>query len=124
MNIFHRQIGCAGKHILIVFILVVVAIVSFMLGRLSITPQESNIIVSLPNGDQVAATALQNLSLEDQNKAVEESFVVASKSGAKYHYPWCGGAKTISENNKIIFPTNSAAREAGYEPAKNCKGLE
>lgn len=50
--------------------------------------------------------------------------VVASKSGTKYHYPWCGGANGISEKNKITFESVDAARAAGYTPAGNCKGLE
>jgi len=50
--------------------------------------------------------------------------VVASKSGTKYHYPWCAGANGISEKNKIIFESNEKARAAGYLPAGNCKGLE
>lgn len=50
--------------------------------------------------------------------------VVASKSGTKYHFPWCSGAKTISEKNKIWFDSPEAARVAGYTPAANCKGLK
>lgn len=49
--------------------------------------------------------------------------VVASKSGAKYFFPWCGGAKLIKEENKVWFASADAARAAGYEPAANCKGL-
>lgn len=50
--------------------------------------------------------------------------VVASKSGAKYHFPWCSGAAAISEKNKIVFENAEKARVAGYLPAGNCKGLE
>ena len=54
---------------------------------------------------------------------VAKGKVVASKRGSKYHYPWCSGAKRMSEKNKIWFATIEAARQAGYTPAKNCKGL-
>lgn len=50
--------------------------------------------------------------------------VVASKSGTKYHFPWCAGARSIKDENKIFFESIGAAREAGYAPADNCKGLE
>lgn len=49
--------------------------------------------------------------------------VVASKSGAKYYLPWCGGAKLIKDANKVWFASREAAEAAGYQPAANCKGL-
>jgi methylphosphotriester-DNA--protein-cysteine methyltransferase len=49
---------------------------------------------------------------------------VASKTGKKYHLPWCTGAKNIPENNKIWFNSIDEAKKAGYTPALNCKGLK
>ena len=49
---------------------------------------------------------------------------VASKNGTKYHFPWCSGAKSISEVNKIWFNSVEEARASGYAPAANCKGLK
>lgn len=48
---------------------------------------------------------------------------VASKKGTKYHFPWCPGAKAMSEENKIWFSTQEEAEKAGYTKAANCKGL-
>lgn len=48
---------------------------------------------------------------------------VASKNGAKYHLPTCSSAKRIKEENKIWFNSKQEAEKAGYEPAKNCKGI-
>ena len=48
---------------------------------------------------------------------------VASKNGTKYHFPWCGSAKSIKEENKVWFDTKEAAEAAGYGPASNCPGL-
>ena len=53
-----------------------------------------------------------------------EGGVIASKNGTKYHYPWCSGAQTMKEENKIFFESIAAARAAGYLPAGNCSGLE
>ena len=50
--------------------------------------------------------------------------LVASKTGAKYHFPWCSGAQRISETNKVWFDSVEEARKAGYTPASNCKGLK
>lgn len=49
--------------------------------------------------------------------------VVASKSGTKYYFPWCGTVKRIKEENKVWFASREAAEAAGYEPAANCKGM-
>lgn len=49
--------------------------------------------------------------------------VVASKTGTKYYFPWCGTAKRIKEENKVWFASRAEAEAAGYEPAANCKGL-
>lgn len=48
---------------------------------------------------------------------------VASKTGTKYYLPWCGTANRIKEENKVWFATKAEAEAAGYEPAKNCKGI-
>ena len=49
--------------------------------------------------------------------------LVASKTGTKYYLPWCGSVKRIKEENKVWFASKAEAEAAGYEPAKNCKGL-
>ncbi len=53
----------------------------------------------------------------------EQGKYVASKKGTKYHLPWCGGAKQITEANKIWFVSKEDAEKAGYTPASNCKGI-
>jgi len=55
--------------------------------------------------------------------ATQESNLVASKNGTKYHYTWCSGASTIKEENKVYFASKEEAEKAGYKPAVNCKGL-
>ena len=48
---------------------------------------------------------------------------VGSRISDKYHYPWCSGAKRITEANKVWFNTKEEAERAGYTPAANCPGL-
>jgi hypothetical protein len=70
---------------------------------------------SLPSSGQVRGASITNIPTSTE--------VVASKSGTKYHFPWCSGAKRILPENKITFPSPKEARAAGYSPAANCKGL-
>jgi hypothetical protein len=49
---------------------------------------------------------------------------VASRTGSAYYYPWCAGGENIPPEKQVWFPTATAAQAAGYQPAKNCKGLE
>lgn len=111
-----------------VLIVIGVGIGAFVLGRLSAGEVRTDIRVYMPNTDGVTASAIgaytEYLPSEESPVIPEEGFVVASKEGSKYHFPWCSGATRIKPENKIIFTSNTEAREAGYEPAANCKGLE
>ena len=49
---------------------------------------------------------------------------VASVTGSVYYFPWCGGGKNIPPDMQIWFPTATSAKAAGYQPAKNCKGMQ
>ena len=54
----------------------------------------------------------------------QSEIVVGSRRGSTYHFPWCGGAGAIKEENRMEFSTILLAKEAGYRKAKNCKGLK
>lgn len=122
-------------NLFIALLIVLVGTASFGLGRLSKT--------SLSHGDiriltpqNASANVLGSVSVSENTKSTQPELpenvyvgesggeVVASKSGTKYHYPWCAGAKQISEKNKITFVSIEEARKAGYTPAANCKGLQ
>lgn len=53
----------------------------------------------------------------------EVGVVVGSLNGNVYHLPWCPGAQQMNEENKRWFESVKKAEDAGYIPAKNCKGL-
>jgi hypothetical protein len=116
---------------------ILLAIISFVLGRPVIQGERVPVKVVVPSEAQQALSGSKPVSTEggstesaaaiqSQTTAAERSGeeVVASKNGSKYHYPWCGGAKQISEKNKITFASIAEARAAGYTPAGNCKGLK
>jgi len=113
-------------------LVIVVSFTSFYLGRLSVSGN-----VSLPNNAQQEATIVQGSAKADGKQVANststldsvsgnispEGGYVASKSGTKYHLPWCGSAKQIKEENKVWFATKEEAEKAGYSPASNCKGI-
>jgi hypothetical protein len=104
-------------------LLVLVAVASFGLGRLSVfqkSPenQSSGAISALPIA---AANPTPVATVPTTSEQTGE--VVASKSGTKYHLPTCSGAKRIKPENLISFASPAAAEAAGYTPAANCPGL-
>lgn len=101
-------------------IIVLVAIIAFSLGRISSLQEKREPVRVLNNSGEVKG-ASTNSGASPSNPSGQ---VVASKNGTKYHYPWCSGAKQISEKNKISFNSIEEARAAGYTPASNCKGLK
>lgn len=102
-----------NKDIFFIIILILTALGSFGLGRLSKIDEKRTPF-------KIQNTAL--IGNFDENSSIKGNYV-ASKNGSKYHLPWCSGAQTISEKNKIWFDTKEEAENRGYTPAKNCKGI-
>jgi hypothetical protein len=112
-----------------VMILISIAFSSFMLGKYSVvTPND----ISTINHEVVNSAGIRQVveqtpghdvasNTELTNKI--EGGYVASKSGTKYHLPWCSGAQRIKEENKVWFSTKESAEAAGYAPAANCPGI-
>lgn len=121
------------RDVFMMALIILVAIASFGLGRLSALDTGRNDIEM--KAPLTASGEAQNAALSGQMgvsalpaavgaAGVVQGKFVASKSGTKYHYPWCSGAKRIKDENKVWFDTAEAARAAGYTPAANCPGLE
>lgn len=129
---FNLEIADPGKKrkekLFFLALLVLTALASFGLGRLSF--YEKNKEPLEIKFSQGAASAPSVLGIETKpgqpETGIKESggAVVGSKNSNKYHYPWCSGAKRISEANKITFASIEEAKTAGYSPAGNCKGLQ
>lgn len=125
----------SGRYFMAVVILFV-ALISFFLGRISGLDEkrEAVRVLNVATAGEVKGTSIstavptlqESSASRDQpstGTTASQGSVVASKNGTKYHYPWCAGAKQISEKNKITFGSIEEARAAGYTPASNCKGL-
>lgn len=93
-----------------IFLFLLSTTLSFYLGRLSIEYKKNDVKETIS-------------FLEKKEKKQKTLEVVASKNGKTYSYPWCSGAKRISEKNKVIFKSKKEAENAGYREAKNCSGF-
>ncbi|GMQ95214.1 MAG: hypothetical protein BMS9Abin13_327 [Patescibacteria group bacterium] len=125
------------EDLFVALLIVLVAFGSFGLGRLSKMGElKEPIRIEMQGASIAGAIQAKNAVLEapggngpdipDTNNAAltQEGFLVGSKNGTKYHFPWCSGAKRIKEENKVTFQNGEEAQRAGYTPAKNCKGLK
>lgn len=116
---------------ILVFIIIGTASASFLLGRGSSVREQIPCVVNsvlsttTPNVviDTPVSSTTQNVSIIGAKSEVQHTQYVASKSGTKYHLLWCAGAKQIKEENKIFFNSTEEAKNAGYAPASNCKGI-
>lgn len=113
-----------SKDLFLVIIILLTALISFGLGRLSkLEEDKTPLIINQPATPVVSTNTAINEPINTKT-ANQGGEVVASKNGTKYHFPWCSGAQSIKEENKITFASIEKARKAGYTPASNCKGLE
>ena len=102
-----QTIKCRGVRIVCVIILVLIAVISFVLGQISIKSSFS------PSVEE-ATYAKICPQAENINGAV-----YASWYGRSYYAPWCKSHIKY----KRWFQSEQAALTAGYRPARNCRGL-
>lgn len=122
-----------GKDILIVFIVILVGLASFMLGRLSVKENTSSGVkiesLDQTTGQYIDQTASviegaksitnKNISTEIQSTGTGNYF--ASNRGSKYYTIGCSAGKSIKMENRVYFNTNEEAESAGYELSTSCK---
>ena len=113
------------RNTFLAIFMVLIAIISFGLGRLSgLETVNKNIEIEFPKG-QEASAFLGTFATTTPKAPITKTSgnYLASKNGTKYYLPTCASSKRISSKNKIWFDTKSEAESAGYSPAENCKGL-
>lgn len=115
-------------------IIILVGLSSFGLGRLSaIDEGRQPIMIENVNESAPQQTASVASSVTGQMSNVNGSAkgaeplaaggkLMGSRNGTKYYFPWCGS--NIAEKNKIWFNSEAEAKQKGYSPAANCKGLK
>lgn len=102
-------------------LILLVGVLSFGLGRWSVVTDVSDIKPQVVLTAQPAALVVSDSdNASTQPQTAENSQLVASKKGTKYHLRTCPGAKQMSDQNKIYFANEAQAKAAGYTRAKNC----
>ena len=105
-----------GGELYLTAVIVLVAVISFGLGRLSKIREEKTPIT--------IENVKENAETSESNFPSSSKIFVASRNGKKYYYAWCESANVIKEQNRVWFSTQAEAEKAGYQPAANCKGLK
>ncbi len=117
------------EDIFIILAIILIGLAGFGLGRLSALEKGRDPVqilrpsIALSEGGK----STNNVPMSAAALVASDSakgLLVASKSGKKYHFPWCAGASQIAEKNKIWFDSYEEAQKAGYTPASNCPGLK
>lgn len=97
------------------------ALLFFGLGRLSALEKDYSPVsivksqVQVPQVIEAPQVVVQPAS---------DGEVIGSKNGTKYYLPWCGALSRIKLENRVVFASAALARQAGYTPAANCKGVQ
>ena len=111
--------------------LVCICILFFGLGRLSALEIDKSpvSVIKRSSRPQVETSQVSEVGqpigdISNLAQNTQNSEVVASKTGTKYYLPWCGALKRIKPENRVVFATVALARQAGYTPAANCKGVK
>jgi hypothetical protein len=110
-KIKHLYTNVPIEVVFMIFV-ILVGFSSFGLGRLSVMTSQQ---------DDVKLTYNTTINMLPVNDI--DGVVVASRQGTKYHYPWCSGARRISNKNKVWYKSIEDAKKTGKSPAGNCKGL-
>jgi hypothetical protein len=121
------------KDLWLILMIIIIGILGFGLGRVSgLEKNKMPIEIVLPDFPASSANTITSGSesgLKGESQAASVSLsaktgkYVGSVNSDKYHLPTCGGAKRISEANKVWFGSKEEAKNAGYVPAGNCPGI-
>lgn len=101
--------------IAIVIGFILIALISFGAGRLT-APQTVRNPIIFEEPSPSPSGQIQNQGAVADPFRGEKGMFVASKSGKKFHWPWCSYGKNIKESNHVWFETESQAKAAGFSP--------
>ncbi len=119
----------SGHDVAIVTFMIIVGMVSFYLGRLSINTSANTTavadakenLISEKNISQLKnTTSVQKSSTSTLPLTQKEGRYVASVNGTKYYPLDCSSVSRIKEENKVFFNSQSEAETAGYSKSTTC----
>jgi len=108
------------SDILLTIGIVLVALISFGVGRLTSPQINKEPIVIQESTAAIEQSLSEDLKEINKETAGQGRFVGSIKSN-KYHWPDCPWAKKIAPANQIWFTSEKEAQAAGYIP---CSGFE
>ncbi len=125
------------KPFYILILCIVIASIFFAVGRLSIIEENhspiritepergeiTSVIRAISGAKEESLPAINN-SLSSTGTTTQSGEVIGSKSGKKYYFPWCSTLKRVKPENQIKFASIDLAKQAGFTPGGNCKGLK
>lgn len=98
------------KEYLFVIILILVGLISFGLGRMSVLGANKS------DGEvEFVIPTLSKIDLNSQNFKY-----LASINGTKYYPKGCNSANRIKSENRIYFKSGEDAEKSGFERSKTC----
>ena len=120
------------RELVVILGTVFAGLTCFALGRVSALPEKEGVVfqpATVGGGEKMgqtqpaastptAATANQPSGVLSGQQA-GETRLVGSKSGKKYHWPWCSSAKKIKAENQIWFNSEKEALAAGFTKCSN-----
>ncbi len=122
-NKIKGKISIDNTTIMCFFVLILVALSSFGLGRMSMN-NEINSKLKLENENiQVVKSEVGKSGEEELLNEVDhekKKMYIASKNGKLYYSTGCSGAKRISEKNALWFANREDAEKSGYVFASSC----
>ena len=86
------------------------------------TTEERGTIVCHSDGEIITFTFVKSPSsiTTDEIATTGEIFFVGNRNSKKFHCSWCESVTTMSDKNKVIFPTRQEAIDNGYTGCARC----
>ena len=106
-------------HTLIAFVVILVGLAGFGLGKLS-RNEELPVRIEYVQQD-LTSEKTQSIPSAETVPPSQLGTIIASKNGTKYYFPNCRGVGNIKDENKVFFQTEEEAISAGYSKASGCK---
>jgi len=105
---FKQLIKKSQSDLIMIIGIVLISLISFGVGRLTGSFQESQIII------QGSTASIQESIKENDKETSEQGRFVGSSNSDKYHWSECPWGKKISEENQVWFSSEQEAQTAGY----------
>ncbi len=116
LEYFKEKIKERGAELYLSLVILLIGLLGFGLGRLSVI-EDSKVPIIIRSNISAVAEPLT------PKKVLNNGQYLASKNGNSYYLPWCSGASRIKDSNRIWFKTKDEAELAGYKKSANCRGL-